>query len=297
MLTKAGTKLLDFGLAKLKQDVAPATLLSELPTADDAITAEGTILGTLHYMAPEQVEGKEADARADIFAFGAVVYEMATGKQAFDGKSAASVRAAILEREPPAMSSLQPLTPPLFDHVVSQCLEKDPDQRWQTAGDVMRALKWIIQNGSQTSVPARGAKRQRLAWGVAAVATVVALAVAMMAYWRSAPAADGPAYRSSILLPSGVNLPAAVVPSGRFVLSPDGRRMAFIGTENQEAGLAQILAGGFTRLWVQSFDGLPAQPLAGTEGAVGPFWSPDSRFIGFRAVTKSRQLVWTADRP
>ena len=118
MLTKSGTKLLDFGLAKLKQEVAPANVpLSELPTANDPLTAEGSIVGTMQYMAPEQLEGKEVDARTDIFAFGAVIYEMATGKKCFEGKSQASLIAAILEREPPPMSSLQPMTPPALDRV------------------------------------------------------------------------------------------------------------------------------------------------------------------------------------
>ena len=128
MLTKSGTKLLDFGLAKLKQDVAPATAFSQLPTANDAITAQGTILGTLQYMAPEQLEGKEVDARTDIFAFGAVVYEMATRKRAFEGKSQASVISAIMSSDPPPMSSLQPMTPPALDRVVKKCLAKEPEK-------------------------------------------------------------------------------------------------------------------------------------------------------------------------
>src|SRR5712672_238347 len=152
MLTKTGTKLLDFGLAKLKQQVAPANVqLSQLPTANDPLTAQGTIIGTLQYMAPEQLEGKEADARTDIFAFGAVVYEMATGKRAFEGKSQASLIAAILEREPPAMSSLQPMTPPALDRVVRKCLAKEPEKRWQAASDVCDELKWIAEGGSQVT--------------------------------------------------------------------------------------------------------------------------------------------------
>ena len=127
MLTKSGTKLLDFGLAKLAQEVAPATPASQLPTLKSAMTGEGTILGTLQYMAPEQVEAKEVDARTDIFAFGAVVYEMATGKKAFEGKTSASVMAKILEVEPPSMASLQPMTPPALDRVVKKCLAKEPD--------------------------------------------------------------------------------------------------------------------------------------------------------------------------
>src|ERR1700694_5033279 len=149
MLTKSGTKLLDFGLAKLKQEVAPANVpLSELPTAIDPLTAHGTIVGTLQYMAPEQLEGKEVDARTDIFAFGAVAYEMATGKKCFEGKSQASLIAAILEREPPPMTSLQPMTPPALDRVVKKCLAKDPDDRWHAAKDLYEGLKWIAQGGT-----------------------------------------------------------------------------------------------------------------------------------------------------
>ncbi|HXH85625.1 MAG TPA: serine/threonine-protein kinase, partial [Nitrospira sp.] len=132
MITKSGTKLLDFGLAKLRQEASPATPLSQLPTAD-AVTAQGTILGTLQYMAPEQLEGKEADARTDIFAFGVVVYEMATGKKAFEGKSQASVIGAIMNSAPTPISSLQPMTPPALDHIVKRCLAKEADQRWQSA--------------------------------------------------------------------------------------------------------------------------------------------------------------------
>src|ERR1700737_577044 len=139
MLTKTGTKLLDFGLAKLKQEVAPANVqLSELPTADDPLTAMGTIVGTLQYMAPEQLEDKEVDARTDIFAFGAVVYEMATSRRAFEGKSQASVIGAIMSSEPPSMSSLQPMTPPALDRIVKKCLAKEPEKRWQGASDLTK---------------------------------------------------------------------------------------------------------------------------------------------------------------
>src|ERR1700694_4396349 len=146
MLTKSGAKLLDFGLAKLKQEVAPANVqLSQLPTANEPLTAQGTILGTLQYMAPEQLEGKEVDARTDIFAFGAVVYEMATRKRAFEGKSQASVISAIMSSEPPSMSSLQPMTPPALDRVVKKCLAKELEKRWQTASDLCEELKWIAE--------------------------------------------------------------------------------------------------------------------------------------------------------
>src|SRR5207249_416546 len=140
---EARAKLLDFGLAKTAAPAVSGAGLSMLPTTPRGLTAQGTILGTFQYMAPEQVEGKDADARSDIFSFGALVYEMVTGKRAFEGNSAPSVVAAILEREPPRMSSLQPLTPVALAHIVSRCLAKDPDERWQRMSDVMRELKWI----------------------------------------------------------------------------------------------------------------------------------------------------------
>src|ERR1700674_76171 len=163
MITKTGTKLLDFGLAKLRQEVAPATPLSELATVNDPLTAQGTIVGTLQYMAPEQLEGREVDARTDIFAFGAVVYEMATGKKCFEGKSQASLIAAILDRDPPPMSSLQPMTPPALDRVVKKCLRKDRDDRWQSAHDITDELKWIAESGAHTgaSAPAAAVKSIR----------------------------------------------------------------------------------------------------------------------------------------
>src|SRR5216683_687998 len=163
MLTKTGTKLLDFGLAKLKQGAAPANVqLSELPTASDPLTAKGTIVGTLQYMAPEQLEGKEVDARTDIFAFGAVVYEMATRKRAFEGKTQASVISAIMSSEPPSISSLQPMTPPALERTVKRCLAKEADDRWQTARDLETQLKWITEGGSQVTLsPTVAAKGNR----------------------------------------------------------------------------------------------------------------------------------------
>jgi eukaryotic-like serine/threonine-protein kinase len=160
MLTKSGTKLLDFGLAKLRQEasLAAATPFSQLPTAANAVTAQGTIVGTLPYMAPEQLEGKEADARTDIFAFGVVLYEMATGKKAFDGESSASVIAAIFKDNPPPMSSLQPMTPPALDRVVKKCLAKEPERRWQGASDLCDELKWIAEGGSLFHAVSRGGR-------------------------------------------------------------------------------------------------------------------------------------------
>ena len=175
MLTKSGAKLLDFGLAKLREGDPsdPATSGSAIPTEHRPLTEIGTILGTYPYMAPEQLEGKEIDGRADLFAFGAMLHEMVTGRRAFDGESRASLIAAILEREPPPVSTLQPLSPPGLDHVVKTCLAKDPDERWQSARDVASELRWIKEAGSQAGMPAPVARRRttrdRLAWGLSAV--------------------------------------------------------------------------------------------------------------------------------
>jgi len=185
MITKSGVKLLDFGLAKFRP-AAPGGVfsgLSVLPTQTDAsLTAQGTILGTFQYMAPEQLEGRDADARSDIFSFGAVLYEMATGKKPFVGKSQASLIAAILDATPPPISTVAPMTPPALDRVVKTCLEKDPDDRFQTAHDVRLQLEWIAEGGSQAGLPtlvvARRKSRERAAWIVVAV---FALATASLA--------------------------------------------------------------------------------------------------------------------
>jgi Tol biopolymer transport system component len=292
MLTKVGTKLLDFGLAKLRQDAAPATPLSELPTEPDAITAEGAIVGTLRYMAPEQLESKGVDARTDIFAFGEVVYEMATGKKAFEGKSQASVIGAILKDDPPPISSLRAMTPPALDRVVKKCLRKDPDERWQSARDVTDELKWIAEGGSQAGVPALIAThrkgRKRLVWSVAAVLLVAALTLGAFAYFRRV-SEETRAVRFFVSPPgslagfgtttSGSTAPVAV--------SPDGHRVAFVA----------MSADGRYLLWVRSLDTLTAQALAGTEGASSPFWSPDSRLLGFFAGGKLKKIEASGGPP
>jgi serine/threonine protein kinase len=158
MLTKSGAKLLDFGLAKITQESQPAAALSALPT-NASLTAQGTILGTLQYMAPEQLEGREVDARTDIFAFGAVLYEMVTGQRAFEGKSQASLISAIMSATPPPLSTLQPVTPPLLEKVVTTALAKDPDDRWQTARDLRLQLKWIADGTELGSKPSGEARR------------------------------------------------------------------------------------------------------------------------------------------
>ena len=172
MLTSSGAKLLDFGLAKPGVNSATTDLsaLSSLPTEQRSLTEKGVVLGTFQYMAPEQLEGKDVDARTDIFALGALLYEMVTGKKAFTGASQASLISAIMSSEPAPMSAVQPLSPAAFEHLIRTCLAKDPDKRWPSAGDVALQLEWIAEAGSQaaetsTSAGARG--RERAAWAVA----------------------------------------------------------------------------------------------------------------------------------
>ncbi len=276
MLTKSGSKLLDFGLAKpmLRPDAA----LTTMATAAKPLTTEGAIVGTFLYMAPELLEGKDADARSDLFAFGSVLYEMATGKRAFEGKTTASVIAAILEREPAPITSLQPMTPPALERVVKTCLAKDPEERFQSAHDLKLQLQWIAEAGSQAGVPApvvaRRKNRERVAWAIAGVLVVISALLAVGFILR-APQPQ-PVIRASIGLP-----PQATAPlGGSFSDSPDGRRLAF----------AAAPAGGQLQLWVRPLDSLTAQPLAGTEGAGYPFWSPDSHYLGFFAEGKLKKI-------
>src|SRR5271170_724843 len=175
MLTKTGAKLMDFGLAKASVAAAASGLTANLtsPPGSHPLTAQGTVVGTFQYMSPEQIEGRDADARSDIFALGAVLYEMVTGKLAFEGKTAATAMAAVLEREPAPISSMQPMTPPTLERLIKTCLAKDPDERWQTAHDVKLQLKQIADGTSQVSAPAitmtpPRKRRNGLAWGVAA---------------------------------------------------------------------------------------------------------------------------------
>jgi len=278
ILTKSGAKLLDFGLAKTGAPAAMGTL-SMLPTTPPNLTAQGAILGTFQYMAPEQLEGREADARTDIFAFGAVLYEMVTGKKTFEGKSQASLIAAILEREPPPMSSLQPLVPPLLDRIVRTCLAKEADDRWQTARDLLRELRWAAERREMsaaggTAAPTRS--RTRLVWalGAAAVLAIAALAVVTTLYARR-----------TIPEPVVTRLDVVTPPTSdafSFALSSDGRQLAFVA--NGEKG---------SQLWLRPLDQVSAQPLAGTEGASFPFWAPNGRAVGFFAEGKLKRIDLT----
>jgi serine/threonine protein kinase len=282
MLTKASARLFDFGLAKASRPIVTGAGLSRLATKSPGLTVQGTIVGTLQYMTPEQLEGHEADARTDIFAFGAVLYEMLTGRKAFEGKSQASLVAAILEREPAPLATLQPLAPPALARVVKQCLAKDPEDRWQSARDLRAELAWIGETGYQGMTPAvvpkvdigRGRGRERLAWMAALVSVTLVAAVMTWRSFRPAP--------SSPELPVvsfDVQTPPTDDPLS-FALSPDGRQLAFVA--NDEAGNAQ--------LWIRPLDTTAARRLAGTEGASAPFWAPDSQTIGFFADRKLKRI-------
>lgn len=282
MLTKSGAKLLDFGLAKsgpLMTSTSSVSQLADSPTAHKPLTEQGTILGTFQYMSPEQLEGQEADPRTDIFAFGAVLYEMATGRRAFQGKNKTSLIAAIVSSTPTPVSEIAPLTPPALDHVIRKCLAKDPEDRWQSIHDVADQLQWIGEAGSKAGEPApvlaRRKSKLRAAWALhAATAIVAAAATIGVVYATKEPPR---VVRSSLLPPDKATFDPS---SGAMVLSPDGRRIAFVAlTEDRES-----------LLWVRSLDALSAQPLAGTDRATFPFWSPDSRFIAFFSGGKLRKI-------
>jgi Tol biopolymer transport system component len=296
MITRSGVKLLDFGLARRRpldaagreqaaadQDPMAKNAFTHLSTQIAPLTQEGTILGTFQYMAPEQLEGREADARTDIFAFGAVLYEMATGRKAFSGRSQASLISSIMSSEPAAISTLAPIAPPAFDRVVGTCLAKDPDDRWQMAHDIAVQLKWVAE-GSPAGIAARLAapRRERLAWGGLAVAALAALVLGLLlARQRREPA---PLFRSSILPPENTRFELRSSP---MVISPDGRQVAFVAQPPQ----------GARQLWLQPFDTPMARPLAGTDGVLKPFWSPDSRFLGFFAGGKLKKIAVSGGSP
>jgi predicted Ser/Thr protein kinase/dipeptidyl aminopeptidase/acylaminoacyl peptidase len=289
LVTKNGVKLLDFGLAKAER--AKAISASE-ETVTQAITQEGSILGTLQYMAPEQLQGKGTDARTDLFSFGCVLYEMLTGKRAFEGASAPSVIAAVLEREPAPLE----VSPPL-ERVVRRALAKDPEERFQTAREVKTALEWAM--APQAASAPRSSRRWQ--WIVAAT-LVIGVLIGWVAHFRRPAAADR-VLRLDINPPGGGRFVALGNGVGGSTLSPDGRMAAFVAAVN-----------GKTALWVRVLDETTARLLPGTEGAADPFWSPDSRFIGFWAAGKlqrtdlaggppeticdnflTRGAVWSAD--
>jgi Tol biopolymer transport system component/predicted Ser/Thr protein kinase len=286
MLTKSGVKLLDFGLAKH----SPAFLAAEAATEQKPLTEEGAIIGTFQYMAPEQLDGKEADARTDIFAFGAVLYEMITRRRAFEGKTKTSLIAAIIDRDPPPISSIQPMTPPGLDRLVRTCLAKDPEDRWQTAHDVLLELRGIAEATAQTALqPTR--RSVHLLWALACVVVAAAaiFATRMLVARHPLPL---PMIRASILPPPHATFSAigtlvgGGVPTtgagaiGSFAISPDGSSVVFIALDSE----------GHTLLWLRRLDGFGATPLRDSGGASYPFFSHDGKFIGFFAEGKLKKI-------
>ncbi|MCU0258788.1 MAG: serine/threonine-protein kinase [Solirubrobacteraceae bacterium] len=292
MLTKSGAKLMDFGLARATGLAGPAGsaslpgTMTHSPTVAAPLTAEGSIVGTFQYMAPEQLEGKEADARSDLWALGCVLYEMATGRRAFEGATQASLISAIMRDTPRPLAELSPLSPPALERLVGALLAKDPDDRVQTAHDVKLQLGWAADaalsgvSARPAATPAAAASARRvgswLPWGVAALAAALAVA----GWLLPRPAGPGGSQRRTrltVMQPPGAQLMNTV---GGFVLSPDGRTLAFTGIDSS----------GVSRIWLRPLDGLNPRPLAGTERADLPFWSPDSRSLGFFADGKLRTL-------
>ncbi|MBK7143552.1 MAG: protein kinase [bacterium] len=265
MLTKNGAKLLDFGLAKLQIPGVVHGMTGA--THSTPLTGEGTIVGTLQYMSPEQLEGKEADSRSDIFSFGVVLYEMVTGKKPFAGPSQASLIASIMREDPRSVTEYQPDAPPALVRVIRQCLSKDPDERWQSARDLLHQLKWINEGGSLAGIPAPIAARRKtnmqIAWVLAGIFGLLATGLALLHFGRTEVAPQ--LARFTIEADPGIrsmNWP---------MLSPDGSMLAFHAVDTS----------GRTKVWIRRLDALKAEPIPGTDGARRPFWSPDSKQIAF----------------
>jgi Tol biopolymer transport system component len=268
MLTPEGAKLLDFGLAKLQFDGAAKGTTGITQTTP--LTGANTILGTMQYMAPEQLEGKEADARSDIFAFGAIMYEMATGKRAFEGSSSATLIAAIIEREPVSVSTLSPTIPPLFERLVKKCLSKDPRKRWQSVSDLSDELRWISEAGSQAGLPAHLAARRKLKFDLArAIGAVTILSTLILAYLyyaeKTKPGPEKQVARYTVNVKQG--LTNIYWPR----ISPDGKNIAFQADDS----------AGTNRIWIRPINSLEAYPLLNTEDARRYYWSPDGKNVAF----------------
>jgi serine/threonine-protein kinase len=295
MLGKSGVKLLDFGLAKLKSDGGAVSAMSQMPTkSGGAVTGEGVILGTLQYMAPEQLEGKDADARTDIFAFGAVVYEMVTGKKAFEGTSHASLISSIMSSEPQPMAELEAMTPRSLERLIRQCLAKDPDERWQSAGDLMRELKWIADGSAE----GESTTHKFTAAGLKTVAVVGTLTFVIGALlsgsavqWLGrapAPGDGSGAQRTEIALePDRLavsDFPRAWIP--QLALSPDGSTL-----------VVSVERDGKMLLKVRYLDSFEWRDLPGTEGGRHPFFSPEGEWVGFFTDQELKKVALSGGAP
>ncbi|MEO8099325.1 MAG: protein kinase [Acidobacteriota bacterium] len=288
MVTKNGAKVLDFGLAKLSHERLSTESGASIETVTEPITKAGAILGTLYYMAPEQVEGKETDERSDIFSFGAVFYEMVTGQRAFTGETQAAVLAAILKDQPPPMSQRQPATPRALERVVRRCLEKKPEDRWRSAHDLKPAIELIdldapAPTSASSSVPVQALSPEPKArpWFWPAIATgllaLVALGFGGYRYWQANSFTDLPLVRQDVNLGLDVELMPPVTFATNFAISPDGARIAYI---------ARPTAGGPPRLYTRRLDRSNAIELPGSENPRHPFFSPDGEWLGFSSQQK-----------
>jgi Tol biopolymer transport system component len=310
MLTKAGAKLLDFGLAKRGPTVAHGVAggggvrqdLSAPPTMTSPLTMRGSIIGTLHYMSPEQLEGVDADARSDMFAFGAVLYEMLSGKKAFTGKSQVSVMAAILDHDPPALSSVAPAVSPPLQRLVTTCLAKDPEARWQNAGDVASELEWIADAGGQAAVAsatvdrspevavleraASGLARRTRIWQTAAAALALVAVGAAWAALRPREAIKPQPMRFAITPPAGQPLAIGLNPDRDLAISADGTRLVYI-----------VLNNGQRQLMVRAIDQLEAVPLRSVQNPRLPFLSPDGKWIGYFDTVGLKKVSITGGPP
>ena len=279
MLSPMGAKLLDFGLAK------PSSVTSEVAqstAATSPLTEQGAIIGTVQYMSPEQLEGKELDGRSDIFSLGSVLYEMVTGRKAFEGKNQLSVASSILEKEPVSILAIKPSTTPALEHAIRRCLAKEVDERWQAVRDLALELKWVAESGSQSSKlpPLSGGNSRRhwLPWAVSA-ALGLAIAAIVLPHSDRKPPPPEPV-RFEIPIPAGSLT--------QTTLSPDGRQLAYLANGPD----------GRNVVWIRPLNSLQTRFLPGTEGIATPmFWSPDSRFIAFQSGTKLEKINITGGPP
>lgn len=283
MLTKSGAKLMDFGLAKDLSSSKPVSDLTATLSSSHAtpLTTQGTIVGTFHYMSPEQVEGKESDARSDIFSLGAVLYEMTTGKRAFEGKTAVAVAAEILQKDPTPIELLQPATSPSLLRAVKKCLAKDPDDRWQSAGDLASELRWIAEGKPLSGIHAlpevqSPPKMRWLPWVIAAMLLIAVVALGItLGVFNS----NKPVIRTQIAPSEKLQFNFVGDSGGPPVISPDGMHIVFSARAQSKP-----------QLFLRSLDQLSAVSLPGTEDATFPFWSPDSRSIAFFAGGKLKRM-------
>jgi serine/threonine protein kinase len=316
MLTKSGGKLMDFGLAKATPAIVPPSsglsMTQSTPVDARPLTTEGTIVGTFQYMSPEQIEGKEADARSDIFGFGAVLYEMVTGRRAFEGKSQISVASAILEREPVSINAARRGIPPALERTIAFCLAKDPEQRWSSAHDVVLQLTVIANAEADQSKRAAGGLVGRAAFAFALLALIVGASIAgLISHWTRRGQQSSPAIRFSVSLPKDAPL-ALPNPAPMFAIAPDGSAIAYVAAlRPSEATVGDIasgsplgravmtsdaLPGGFstraesgvsggggttTALYLRRMDQLAPERVAGGDEAMNPFFSPDGQWLGW----------------